>query len=168
MNTDNMKPYLRFSRTFISLIAIIFLLNSCASIQLNQKNWAEKTIKKLTLRQKIAQMMIYRMHLNYASITPQTWDEIKSLLDNDGIGGIHIWSGDGSSSLSMLNEIQRKSEIPIVIDADIERGLGQRFSSGTDFPPLMAITATGNPNNAYEVGAIVAKESRAAGVQWNL
>ena len=26
----------------------------------------------------------------------------------------------------------------------------------------------GNPNNAYEVGAIVAKESRAAGVQWNL
>ena len=60
----------------------------------------------------------------------------------------------------MLNEIQRRSTIPIVIDADIERGLGQRFPSGTDFPPLMAITATGNPNNAYEVGAIVAKESR--------
>ena len=32
----------------------------------------------------------------------------------------------------------------------------------------MAITATGNPDNAYEVGRIVAKESRAAGVQWNL
>ena len=74
--------------------------------------------------------MIYRMHLKYASITPQKWDEIKSLLDNDGIGGIHIWSGDGSSALSMLNEIQRRSTIPIVIDADIERGLGQRFPSG--------------------------------------
>ena len=56
-------------------------------------------MKKLTLRQKIAQMMIFRIHLKYASITPQKWDEIKSLLDNDGIGGIHIWSGDGSSSL---------------------------------------------------------------------
>ena len=168
MNTDNMKPYLRLFRTFISVAVIVFLVSSCASVQLNQKNWAEKTIKKLTLRQKIAQMMIYRMHLKYASITPQKWDEIKSLLDNDGIGGIHIWSGDGSSALSMLNEIQRRSTIPIVIDADIERGLGQRFPSGTDFPPLMAITATGNPNNAYEVGAIVAKESRAAGVQWNL
>ena len=168
MNIDNMKPYLRLFRTFFSVAVIVFLVSSCASVQLNQKNWAEKTMKKLTLRQKIAQMMIYRMHLKYASITPQKWDEIKSLLDNDGIGGIHIWSGDGSSSLSMLNEIQRRSKIPIVIDADIERGLGQRFSSGTDFPPLMAITATGNPNNAYEVGAIVAKESRAAGVQWNL
>ena len=168
MNTDNMKPYLRFFGNFIYVSAIVLIANSCASIQLNQKNWAEKTIKKLTLRQKIAQMMIYRMHLKYASITPQKWNEIKSLLDNDGIGGIHIWSGDGSSALSMLNEIQRRSTIPIVIDADIERGLGQRFPSGTDFPPLMAITATGNPNNAYEVGAIVAKESRAAGVQWNL
>ena len=168
MNTDNMKPYLRFFGNFIYVSAIVLIANSCASIQLNQKNWAEKTIKKLTLRQKIAQMMIYRMHLKYASITPQKWDEIKSLLDNDGIGGIHIWSGDGSSALSILNEIQRRSTIPIVIDADIERGLGQRFPSGTDFPPLMAITATGNPNNAYEVGAIVAKESRAAGVQWNL
>ena len=53
MNTDNMKPYLRLSRTFISVIAIVFLLNSCASVQLNQKHWAEKTIKKLTLRQKL-------------------------------------------------------------------------------------------------------------------
>ena len=47
MNTDNMKPYLRLFRTFISVTAIVFLVSSCASVQLNQKNWAEKTIKKL-------------------------------------------------------------------------------------------------------------------------
>ena len=123
MNTDNMKPYLRLLRTFTTVVAIVFLVSSCASVQLNQKNWAEKTIKKLTLRQKIAQMMIYRMHLKYASISSQKWDEIKSLLDNDGIGGIHIWSGDGSSSLSMLNEIQRRSKIPIVSMQTLKEGL---------------------------------------------
>ena len=42
MITDNIKPYLRFFRTFISVAAIIFLVSSCASVQLNQKNWAEK------------------------------------------------------------------------------------------------------------------------------
>ena len=47
MNTDNMKPYLRLIRTFISVAVIVFLVSSCASVQLNQKNWAEKTIKKL-------------------------------------------------------------------------------------------------------------------------
>ena len=53
MNTDNMKPYLRFFGNFIYVSAIVLIANSCASIQLNQKNWAEKTIKKLTLRQKL-------------------------------------------------------------------------------------------------------------------
>ena len=67
MNTDNMKPYLRLFRTFTSLIAIVFLVSSCASVQLNQKNWAEKTIKKLTLRQKIAQMMICLLYTSDAA-----------------------------------------------------------------------------------------------------
>ena len=67
-----------------------------------------------------------------------------------------------------MNEIQKRSRIPIIFDADIERGFGQRFPSGTDFPPMMAITATGNPENAYKVGKIVATESRAAGIHWNL
>lgn len=168
MNLDIFKPYLKKAFLFQFLILLIVFLNGCASVPVSKKKWAEKTFKKLSLRQKIAQMMIYRMHLKYNKITPEKWNEIKSLLSNDGIGGIHIWSGDGSSSLAMLNEIQKRSKVPVIIDADIERGLGQRFSSGTDFPPLMAITATGIPNNAYEVGRIVAEESRAAGVQWNL
>ena len=162
------KPYL--NKTLFMRISILLVLffYGCAGVQMSKKNWAERTLKKLSLREKIAQMMIYRMHLKYKYITPNKWTEIKTLLSNDGIGGSHIWSGDGSSSIAMLNEIQKRSRIPIIIDADIERGLGQRFISGTDFPPLMAITATGNPDNAYEVGKIVAKESRAAGVQWNL
>ena len=168
MNLDIFKPYLKKAFLFQFLMLLIIFLNGCASVPVSKKKWAEKTFKKLSLRQKIAQMMIYRMHLKYNKITPEKWNEIKSLLLNDGIGGIHIWSGDGSSSLAMLNEIQKRSKVPVIIDADIERGLGQRFSSGTDFPPLMAITATGIPNNAYEVGRIVAEESRAAGVQWNL
>ena len=134
----------------------------------SSKNWPKRVLKKLSLREKIAQMMIYRMHLKYDSITPEKWEEITGLVSGDGIGGIHLWSGDGSSSLAFINEIQKRSKVPIIFDADIERGFGQRFPSGTDFPPMMAITATGNPKNAYEVGKIVALESKSAGVHWNL
>jgi len=134
----------------------------------SSKNWPKRVLKKLSLREKIAQMMIYRMHLKYESVTPEKWEEITRLVSGDGIGGIHLWSGDGSSSLAFINEIQKRSKVPIIFDADIERGFGQRFPSGTDFPPMMAITATGNPKNAYDVGKIVAIESKAAGVQWNL
>ena len=152
---------------WVFLPAFIFIVG-CSSVPRASKNWPQKVLKTLSLREKIAQMMIYRMHLKYKDVTPEKWKEITRLLDGDGIGGIHLWSGDGSSSIAIMNEIQKRSRIPIIFDADIERGFGQRFPSGTDFPPMMAITATGNPENAYEVGKIVATESRAAGIHWNL
>ena len=168
MKTLFITTYCR-KHVFLWLFLSFFVfIGGCASVPKSSKNWPKRVLKKLSLREKIAQMMIYRMHLKYESVTPEKWEEITRLVSGDGIGGIHLWSGDGSSSLAFINEIQKRSKVPIIFDADIERGFGQRFPSGTDFPPMMAITATGNPKNAYEVGKIVALESKSAGVHWNL
>ena len=168
MKTLFITTYCRKQLFLWLFLSFFVFIVGCASVPKSSKNWPKRVLKKLSLREKIAQMMIYRMHLKYDSITPEKWEEITKLVSGDGIGGIHLWSGDGSSSLAFINEIQKRSKVPIIFDADIERGFGQRFPSGTDFPPMMAITATGNPKNAYEVGKIVALESKAAGVQWNL
>ena len=119
-------------------------------------------------REKIAQMMIYRMNMSYKDIPIEKWEEIMSLIKSDGIGGIHLWAGDGSSSLVIMNKMQKLSKIPILFDADIEKGLKERFPSGTDLPPMMAITATGNPQNAYDAGRISGLEARTVGIHWNL
>ena len=168
MKTLFITTYCRKQLFLWLFLSFFVFIGGCASVPKSSKNWPKRVLKKLSLREKIAQMMIYRMHLKYDSITPEKWEEITGLVSGDGIGGIHLWSGDGSSSLAFINEIQKRSKVPIIFDADIERGFGQRFPSGTDFPPMMAITATGNPKNAYEVGKIVALESKAAGVHWNL
>ena len=47
MITDNIKPYLRFFRTFISVAAILFLVSNCASVQLNQKKLGRKNDKEI-------------------------------------------------------------------------------------------------------------------------
>ena len=168
MKTLLITTYCRKQLFLCLFLSFFVFIGGCASVPKSSKNWPKRVLKKLSLREKIAQMMIYRMHLKYESVTPEKWEEITRLVSGDGIGGIHLWSGDGSSSLAFINEIQKRSKVPIIFDADIERGFGQRFPSGTDFPPMMAITATGNPKNAYDVGRIVATESRAAGVHWNL
>ena len=168
MKTLFITTYCRKQLFLCLFLSFFVFVGGCASVPRSSKNWPKRVLKKLSLREKIAQMMIYRMHLKYESVTPEKWEEITRLVSGDGIGGIHLWSGDGSSSLAFINEIQKRSKVPIIFDADIERGFGQRFPSGTDFPPMMAITATGNPKNAYEVGKIVALESKAAGVHWNL
>ncbi len=132
-----------------------------------QKSWAELTLKELSLREKIAQMMVYHMNMRFLNEESPRWKEIKLLLETDGIGGIHIWFGDVGTSLTLLNQIQELSKVPVIVDADIEYGIQRRFPSGTDLPPLMAIAATNNPNYAYEAGKISAIEGRALGIHWN-
>ena len=56
----------------------------------------------------------------------------------------------------------------MLVEADIESGLGRRYSGAVTLPPMMAIAATGDPQYAYEAGRISAVESRAVGIHFNL
>ena len=146
---------------------LVFAFYGCFPPASNNNNWSQDILNELTLREKIAQMMIYRMNLRMKDIPAEKWEKILELIDKDGIGGLHFWYGEASTSLTMLNTMQSRSKVPILVDADIENGLHQRFPEGTEVPPFMAIAASNKPENAYEVGKIVAKESRAVGIHWN-
>jgi len=151
------------------ILVTVFLISACLPPGLipAKHGWAERTLKRLTLREKIAQMMIYHMNMKFMNEENDKWQEIKSLIETDGIGGIHLWFGDVGASLTIMNEMQRMSRVPILFDADIEYGLNQRYPSGTALPPLMAIAATGDSRYAYEAGKITAAEGRAVGIYWN-
>ena len=62
----------------------------------------------MTLREKIAQMMVYRMNMHYVNFENKDWKELIQLIETDGIGIIHIWFGDVGSSLTTLNFLQQK------------------------------------------------------------
>ena len=155
-------------RSFIISVIIIF----SGYLYPNQfpwnKSWAESTLDKLTLREKIAQMMVYRMNMHYLNYNSDEWKEIENLISSDGIGILLIWFGETGSALTMLNKIQRESKIPILVEADIESGLGRRYPGAVTLPPMMAIAATGNSKFAYEAGRISAEESRGVGIHFNL
>ena len=70
--------------------------------------------------------------------------------------------------------MQSQSAIPLLIAADIEEGVGQRFSGATWFPPPMALDAVAQRdlssaiNYAYTMGQVTAQEARAIGINWLL
>ncbi|MCU1332473.1 MAG: glycoside hydrolase, family 3-like protein, partial [Candidatus Angelobacter sp.] len=68
----------------------------------------------------------------------------------------------------LVNQLQHAAKIPLLVAADYERGLSMRLNGATVFPHSMAFGATGKPDFAEQFGRIVAQESRAIGVQWNL
>ena len=155
-------------RNFILCLAL--LISACAGPgqSKSEKTWAEQTLQQLTLREKIAQMMVLSVNMRFMNYESSQWKEIQRHLATDGIGVLHIWFGDAGSALTMLNEMQEKSKVPILVEADIESGLGRRYPGAVTLPPMMAIAATGNPQYAYEAGRIAAEESRAVGIHFNL
>ncbi|NOZ75143.1 MAG: serine hydrolase [FCB group bacterium] len=153
----------------LGYLTLLIWLTGCAATGTHEgrTGWAEKTLKRLTLREKIAQMMIYHMNMRYLNADSPQWKTIETLLKSDGIGGIHLWFGEVGVSLTQMNRMQEMSKVPILFDADIEYGLGSRFPGATPLPPLMALTATGDPQLAYEAGRIAGEEGQAVGIRWN-
>lgn len=163
---------LHLNRTGLALtLSFIFvLLASCTtgSGLTPEESWAQQTLESLTLRQKVGQMMVYHMNLHYLPEESDKWQEIESILGDEGIGFLHIWRGELGTAVGTLNEMQSLSKVPIIVQGDLEYGLNARFEGGTHLPWPMAQTATGDPGLAYEAGRITAEEGRAIGFHLNL
>jgi beta-N-acetylhexosaminidase len=68
---------------------------------------------------------------------------------------------------AMANQLQRDSQLPLLLAADFERGLASRVSFTPAFPDVMAFGAIGNANYVERFAAITAEEARALGIHWN-
>jgi len=86
---------------------------------------------------------------------------------------MHI-SGTGplrSSPLDVArttNRLQSDSDLPLLVDADIERGLASRLTDVPSFPWAMAFGAINDPDEVKHFAAVTAREARAVGIEWAL
>jgi len=128
-------------------------------------NFVRDKLSAMTLREKIAQMII-------SSAIPENFDEnskdvqkLKDLCQRTKIGGVIFFKGSISDYARLSNKLQEFSDTPLLISSDFERGTGMRVTDGTLFPNNMAIGATNNPDLAYKMGLQIAYESRLMGVE---
>lgn len=70
--------------------------------------------------------------------------------------------------LRALNEVQQRSPVPLLVSADIERGLIARVHGAPDMPSMMSLGSIGDAKLARTLGVITADEARAVGIQWAL
>lgn len=130
-----------------------------------EESWSAAALRGLTLREKIAQMLVYRVRLNYFNYDSSVWKELKAAAEKDGFGNLYVWRGDPSFTVNVLNAVQTMSKVPVLVQTDLEPGLRTPVSGESELPPAMAIAATGDTRYAYEAGKIIAMEGRATGIQ---
>ena len=135
---------------------------------------------QFTLREKIGQMIVVRAsgHLFDHQIAYPIWEasnpQLSRWLETLNLGGVILLGGSAGELFLRSQQLQQWSKTPLFIAADIEEGVGQRFSGATYFPPPMALGEIAKSNlalakkYAYKMGEVTAREALAMGINWIL
>jgi beta-N-acetylhexosaminidase len=137
--------------------------------------WVETTLGKMTLDEKVGQLIFATYHGSFTATDAPAYAEIMRDVEKLHVGGfinvtqsspLGIVKSQAYPTAVLTNQLQAKSKIPLLVGADFERGTAMRLDEGTSFPTAMALAAAGGPKDAYTMGKVTALEARAVGIHW--
>lgn len=142
------------------------------------EGWAERTLKSLSVEEKVGQLFMIRMRVEFLHGQSPDYVQLRDNIRKYRVGSLAMSvPAQGRArdvnrrleTVTLLNQLQQESNLPLLIAGDFERGVLPAHLFGTTvFPHAMAFGAAGNLKYAEEFGRITAQESRALGVHWNL
>lgn len=147
-------------------IAVILLAaaNLAYAADRRSEAWVEKTLRSMTLDEKIGQLIIPNIGGGFRNVESEEFQKVQQDIAGFHIGGCHIAAGEPASSALFINDLQRVAKVPLLVTADLEGGAGYIFPGATRLPLAMAIGATGSEDLAYLAGKASAEEGRALGI----
>lgn len=140
------------------------------------EKWAEKTLRKMSLEEKIGQLFMVWARVEFLNVDSPEYARLRDLMRTYHLGGFGVtipvdgtflFKNQPLEAAALLNRLQRDSELPLIFAADFERGLSMRLNGTTGFPHAMAFGATASKDYAAQFGRITAQEARAIGIHWN-
>ena len=152
------------NKRIIILVLTLFGYSCFIPSSINKEPQAETLLADLSIQEKVGQMFMLRYRGEFYREDAYVLKNVKRLITDHHIGGIISYFGSVYGTIENLNELQSFSEIPLLVAADYERGVGQHLDGGTLFPTNMAMAATGDTQLSYEQGKVTALEARAVGV----
>src|SRR5712691_8908116 len=137
--------------------------------------WVESTLRKMSVEEKIGQLLFTTYHGSFTAKDAPGYQQILHDVNDLHVGGfivithgspLGIVKSQAYPTAALINQMQAKSRLALLVGADFERGTAMRLDEGTSFPTAMAVAAGGDPKDAYTMGKITALEARAVGVHW--
>ncbi len=178
-----MRRRMGFVLTFFSflLVSPVFAkdkLQPPSPVHLDRdgEKWAEKTLRKLSLEEKVGQLFMPWVRASFLNVQSPVYLQLQDNLRKYHLGSFamtvrweppFLYRNQPYEAAELLNRLQQDSPLPLIIAADFERGLSMRLLGTTEFPHAMAFGAAGKLEYAEAFGRITAQESRAIGVHWN-
>src|ERR1700687_686318 len=140
------------------------------------QKWVDKTLRKMSSEEKVGQLFSIWVRAQFLNDADPIFIQLRDNIHKYHIGsvvmsvpvdGAVLLKSQPHVAAELLNRLQRTSKLPLIVEADFERGVAMRLNGTTAFPHAMAFGATGKTENAEAFGRITALEARAVGVHWN-
>lgn len=140
------------------------------------EKWAEKTLHKLTVEEKIGQVFMIWCRASFLNAQSPEYLQLRENIQKYHVGsfamtvhvdGPFLLRSEPYEAAELLNGLQRDSKLPLLFAADFERGVSMRLMGTTVFPHAMAFGGDGNLEDAEAFGRITGEEARAIGIHWN-
>src|SRR5918996_4511280 len=96
--------------------------------------WAARTLRGMSLRQKAAQLIMPRIGGEYVAVGTGAYDRMRYWVDDLGVGGVIISLGAPMELAAKLNMLQAMADVPLLVAADMEHGPGQVLTGGVVLP----------------------------------
>ena len=127
--------------------------------------WVDSVFQKLSFKKKVGQLMVVR-ESNMQNGQPIFYTkELKKYIRKYGIGSICPFQGGAVDQAIILNELQQKSKIPLMVCIDGEMGLGMRVAAVNKFPDQLTMGAMDNPELVFAIGQAMAAQCKRLGIQ---
>jgi beta-N-acetylhexosaminidase len=169
---------LLFTLTLTSFVAAKDKYQRSGPIHLTAagEKWAEKTLHKLTLEEKIGQVFMIWCRASFLNVENPEYLQWREAMQKYHVGsfamtvhvdGPYLLRSEPYEAAELLNRLQSDSKLPLLFAADFERGVSMRLMGTTVFPHAMAFGGDGKAEDAETFGRITALEARAIGIHWN-
>lgn len=128
--------------------------------------WANKMVQLMTLEEKIAQLMMVRVHTNFdEKYNREMVEQIATFQP----GGVCFFKGGPLREIGLTNRLQAVSKIPLLVAIDGEWGVAMRLDSCPAFPRQMTLGALPEAADTliFEMGRTIAKQCALLGIHLN-
>ena len=133
---------------------------------LNQQNhWVDSVYKKLSRKERIAQVFFVRAHTNRGQAYE---DSIGKVIKDEHLGGLVFFQGGPVRQLNLINKYQKLAKVPLLVAMDGEWGVGMRLDSTMSYPYQMTLGAIQDNSLIYKMGQFVAYDFKRLGMHINL
>lgn len=114
-------------------------------------------LDSMSLEQKTGQIFIFTWRHHQQAINDLKWHP----------GGYVRIYGNALGTARENLDIQKQTNVPLLLTADLERGIGGTINGALEVVTCMALGATGDEKMAFDAGAMIGREALAMGINMN-